>query len=451
MSAVVFIGPTISAEEVRSSLDAVCLPPVAQGDVYRAARRRPRAIGIIDGYFHGVPSVWHKEILWAMSEGIHVFGSASMGALRAAELHSFGMQGIGRIFEQFRDGSLQDDDEVAVAHAPQEFGFQSLSEPMVNVRATLESAERDKVLSGATAQNLQHIAKSLFYAERTWETLLDRARSGGSFEQDLRPFERWLPTGRVDLKRDDARAMLDAMGRLLSTDTAPKRVDYRLEWTDAWNQVTADWSANLGDRQDVAGLTRARVLDELRLKGEDFGAASRRAAHRFLALREADRRRLQPDTLTRRDRMTDHRRKRALFRRSDLEQWLSDNQMDAAEFDALLDDEIRIDVVSHLSEAALNEHLVAELKLHGDYAGLATRADRKRSVLAEAGWTDPEPADTGMTPIQLVTWFFGTRLGRREPDDLESFVEELGLPSRAEFYRILAREYLYLTHGDEES
>ena len=39
-----------------------------------------------------------------MSEGVPVFGAASMGALRAAELHEFGMRGIGRIFEAFRDG-----------------------------------------------------------------------------------------------------------------------------------------------------------------------------------------------------------------------------------------------------------------------------------------------------------------------------------------------------------
>ena len=49
----------------------------------RSIAHRPRAIGIIDGYFQQVPSVWHKEILWAMAQGVHVFGSASMGALRA--------------------------------------------------------------------------------------------------------------------------------------------------------------------------------------------------------------------------------------------------------------------------------------------------------------------------------------------------------------------------------
>ena len=73
MNVVIFTGPTLSQQEVSHVIEATCLPPVAQGDVYRAALRRPFAIGIIDGYFECVPSVWHKEILWAMSQGIHVF------------------------------------------------------------------------------------------------------------------------------------------------------------------------------------------------------------------------------------------------------------------------------------------------------------------------------------------------------------------------------------------
>src|SRR6185295_18286818 len=117
-------------------LAAIYLPPVSQGDVYRLARLGPRAIGIIDGYFDRVPAVWHKEILWALARGIHVFGSASMGALRAAELAAFGMLGVGEIFEAFRDGVLDDDAEVAVAHGQAESGYRATSEAMVNVRAT---------------------------------------------------------------------------------------------------------------------------------------------------------------------------------------------------------------------------------------------------------------------------------------------------------------------------
>ncbi len=123
MSAVIFTGPTLSAADAKRVLDADYLPPAAEGDVYRVARQGPQVIGIIDGYFERVPAVWHKEILWAMSQGIHVFGAASMGALRAAELEAFGMEGVGAIFEAFRDGALEDDDEVAVAHAGAEFDF----------------------------------------------------------------------------------------------------------------------------------------------------------------------------------------------------------------------------------------------------------------------------------------------------------------------------------------
>ena len=107
MSTCVFLGPTLPTAEVAGILDATCLPPVQLGDVYRVvARHRPRAIGIVDGYFQWAPAVWHKEILWAICQGVHVFGAASMGALRAAELAPFGMQGVGRIFEAYRDGSL---------------------------------------------------------------------------------------------------------------------------------------------------------------------------------------------------------------------------------------------------------------------------------------------------------------------------------------------------------
>src|SRR5688572_32760283 len=50
--------------------------------------------------------------------GVRVFGAASMGALRAAELQPFGMIGVGQVFQAYRRGHLTDDDEVAVAHGP---------------------------------------------------------------------------------------------------------------------------------------------------------------------------------------------------------------------------------------------------------------------------------------------------------------------------------------------
>ena len=60
MNIVVFTGPSLPAEEARGCLDATYRAPVAQGDLYRAARERPFAIGIVDGFFELLPAVWHK-------------------------------------------------------------------------------------------------------------------------------------------------------------------------------------------------------------------------------------------------------------------------------------------------------------------------------------------------------------------------------------------------------
>src|SRR5206468_6794900 len=157
VNACVFVGPTLAVDDAARELPARYLPPAAEGDVYRVALEQPAAIGIIDGYFQSVPAVRHKEILWAMSRGIHVFGCASMGALRAAELLPFGMEGVGAVFELYRDGIFEDDDEVAVAHWSAETGFVSASEAMVNIRQTLRKAERLGIISTELRVSLEKI------------------------------------------------------------------------------------------------------------------------------------------------------------------------------------------------------------------------------------------------------------------------------------------------------
>lgn len=164
-------------------------------------RQKPSVIGIIDGYFEGVPSVWHKEILYAMSRGVHVLGASSMGALRAAELYQFGMEGIGAVFEAFRDGRLDDDDEVAVIHGPAELGFPPLSEAMVNIRRTLSDALAHDIISDPTRERLEELAKLLPYKDRTFANVIDLAREYGVNKPELDQFGFWLPNGRVDQKR----------------------------------------------------------------------------------------------------------------------------------------------------------------------------------------------------------------------------------------------------------
>jgi len=236
-SVCVFTGPTISPREASVELKAVYLPPASEGDVYRVALKQPKAIGIIDGYFQSIPAVRHKEILWAMSRGIHVFGSASIGALRAAELAGFGMEGVGLVFKCYRDGILEDDDEVAIAHGPAETGFVAASEAMVNIRYTLRKAERLGVISRRFRQELETVGKKLFYPDRNYSVLLHQASDGARTKGEVARLRAWLPKGRVDQKRDDAIAMLRLIRRRSFKGFNRKKVSYSFEHTAMWEDV----------------------------------------------------------------------------------------------------------------------------------------------------------------------------------------------------------------------
>jgi len=237
VNVVVFLGPTMPAEDAATLLPAEYRPPASRGDVYAAARTNPWAIGIVDGYFHRVPSVLHKEILWAIAQGIQVYGAASMGALRAAELTRFGMIGIGSVFEEFRDGTLTDDDEVAVAHGPAEAGYLVGSEAMVNIRATLAEALRAGIITPALGDRLIGYSKDTFYPRRSWERLLEEAEAAGASPAELRLLAEWLPRGRVDRKRLDAVAML----RRIAADRVAQRrapeVAFRFNSTTMWEEL----------------------------------------------------------------------------------------------------------------------------------------------------------------------------------------------------------------------
>jgi hypothetical protein len=110
MKTCVFVGPSSHGIAKPSQIDR--FGPAPLGAIYSAVQSGYTRIGLVDGLFGNVPSVWHKEILFALSNGVAVLGSSSMGALRAAELAPYSMIGIGRVYRYYRSGVLTDDDEV---------------------------------------------------------------------------------------------------------------------------------------------------------------------------------------------------------------------------------------------------------------------------------------------------------------------------------------------------
>ena len=240
MTCVVFLGPSLATAEARAILDADYRPPASANDVLDAVCDAPRAIVVIDGLFEQVLSVRHKEILYALSRGIRVYGAASMGALRAAELDVFGMRGVGRVYEAYASGEYEDDDEVAVAHGETDYGFRPVSEAMVNLRWGLELAEAQHVISTTTRTRLTAVGKTLFYRERSWAALLALGADEGVPAHELQALRAFVKHTQPNRKREDAVMVLEEVREdLRRQDLAPlPEFEFRLtrpltHWLDA--------------------------------------------------------------------------------------------------------------------------------------------------------------------------------------------------------------------------
>ena len=216
MTTIVFVGPTLPAAEVARILPgAIVAPPVAVGELLRVRAKR---IAIIDGYFERMAAVWHKEILLALERGIAVYGAASMGALRAAELARFGMRGSGGIYRDYARGVLVADDEVAVAHLPAEYGFRATSDALVNLR---DGIARAPMLTDRLRAALVELARARFYRERSWDTLVADARAAGLPARQLDALATWP---KPDRKAADARLLLARLARDRGARPQPIRV-----------------------------------------------------------------------------------------------------------------------------------------------------------------------------------------------------------------------------------
>jgi len=232
MTTLVYVGPTLPAAEVARLLPgATVLPPVAVGDVLLAIRRRGvKRIAIIDGYFERMAAVWHKELLRALERGIAVWGAASMGALRAAELAPFGMRGVGAIYRAYARGVLTADDEVAVAHLPAAYGYRATSDALVNLRDGIAHAP---MLTAPLRARLLELARAPFYRERSWDRLIADARAAGLPARPLTALAAWP---KPDRKAADARMLLRALAKDRSRAPRGARVPrtWAIKQLEAW-------------------------------------------------------------------------------------------------------------------------------------------------------------------------------------------------------------------------
>jgi hypothetical protein len=182
---VVFVGSSLFGSNIATSGLEV-RPPAKHGDIFAAIRDGAIAIGLVDGAFGEVAAIRHKEILFALDQGVAVFGASSMGALRAAECEPFGMRPVGAIAAAYCDGSLDDDAALALTMGPAELGSIPCTEPLVDAEATLARMRSLGLIDAALHSALRERARSLHFSVRTDAMLFERLGDGPQLLEQYR-------------------------------------------------------------------------------------------------------------------------------------------------------------------------------------------------------------------------------------------------------------------------
>lgn len=209
---VIYTGLSICFDEAKSILDADYQPPIKRGDIDNLLNNHDdvEIIGIIDGVFHQSPAVSHKEILRALKNNITVVGGASMGALRACELYPYGMIGIGNIFEDYKNGTIESDDDVAVSLDPTT--YEQLSDSWINMKYNFNKAQKDNILSQEDVDNLLATSKDIYYPKRSFEYVIKKSELTEYKKTEL---TKYLDKNKFDIKHDDAKAVIEYIKTLV--------------------------------------------------------------------------------------------------------------------------------------------------------------------------------------------------------------------------------------------
>jgi hypothetical protein len=444
MSDFIFLGPSLPLEQARSlHPGAVFLPPVAMGDLYALVRTLARPgdrIAIIDGLFEQVPAVWHKEVLFAIESGMTVYGASSMGALRAAELHPFGMHGVGRIFEAYRDGFIEDDDEVVVAHATGDQGYRSLSAAMVSLRFGLQQMRAAGQINDDDHDMLLAHAKALHYSARSWAALVGAARvlaMGDALIENLKQMARTY-----DAKADDARLLLSQLANATASEPA-QDCGFVLEQTAFWVALTRSQEARIA--RDLRGGTQpgqahdADVLSYVRAGHPNRGTVIEQAA--LLRIADESTRGWKPAARDLKAAAQRIARSNGLAGAAELQAWRKGQQLDGDnEWLALLDLEARKHAFMQKLMPGLDGHLVASLKTGSHYGGALAQVARMRDRFGADRTKRLSLEDSGVSTETLQQWY-EEQFGPMFPDP-EAHAHNLGFESLRDFIAEILAAYL---------
>jgi hypothetical protein len=403
MRKVIFLGPSLPLAEAQAICgDAIYLPPAAQADFLSSVGRfKPDIIGLIDGVFLQDLSVWHKEILYALKQGITVLGASSMGALRAAETARYGTLGVGEIYRHYADGTLTDDDEVALLHGPAESGYRKFSEPMVNVRATFARAVEEGVIAVEALPSLLAAAKAIHFTERTWPDLFAALPIDA---EGLARLKQFVAVRYVDQKKLDAMALLRTVEGIAAGDIAkPAPVPFDFNATVMFSAL---YQRDRCVESEGTVLPLYEIAEYAALHHPDFAAVNDAALDRALVevLAELTQIEVAGDAVD--AEMRRFRTARQLGDEADLDAWLDANHLDRNGLRTLVEQlarrrRLHLWFLSHKAMEKNTPALLDEFRIRGDYPQVAGEAALHHHLCASAALS-AEPPEGESTLGNLV-------------------------------------------------
>ncbi|HEX5920561.1 MAG TPA: TfuA-like protein [Nitrososphaeraceae archaeon] len=207
---IVYLGPTLSREEAIKILDADYRDPAKKGDFLMLSRDsdEKKYVGFVDGVFlHDYPPSPIEVYHLATRKNIDLIGASSLGALRAVELEKFGMKGIGKIFQLYKNGIINADDEVAVTFVRENNILQS--EAMIDIRFNLFLAYKKGIITNQTKKRFAKIAKNIYFPFRNYEDIIKLTHQQfPSIYNELESFRSYILKNRDSLKARDAIKLL---------------------------------------------------------------------------------------------------------------------------------------------------------------------------------------------------------------------------------------------------
>ena len=204
---VIFLGPSLSRERAIEILDADYRLPAKKGDLLQLILKEVDIVGLVDGYFlQDYPPTPIEVYNLVRKRNVKVFGSSSLGALRAVELEKYGMIGIGKIFRLFREGILESDDEVAVTFTDY---TNYKSEALIDIRYNLFLAQKYKIIDNRTGRSILKVSKQTYFPYRTYEDILDKSKlKYPEINSQIESFRGYILNNKKSLKERDAVRLL---------------------------------------------------------------------------------------------------------------------------------------------------------------------------------------------------------------------------------------------------